>query len=162
MMLFFIGWAFVLLDVQIQLGNLALELLPDAVGYFLMFRALQADAALARLRPWLLGMTVLSAGLYIAGFWELSVQQRLVLWLLQWVELALCLWLLRRTVVLKGQEKTDRLKTLWGVLTAVHATVQLLRWLPLVGTVIGVAALVMSVCFLAGLYPALTAQQKRN
>lgn len=162
MMLFFVGWAFVLMDVPVTLGNLPLELLPDALGYFLMYRALREDTASVRLRRWMLGMAVFSAGLFLVGLWELSLQQRMVLWALGSVELALCLWLLRRSIPEQCREKTDRLKILWIILLVVHAMVQLLGWLPLVGNVMSVAALVMSVCFLAGLYPVLKAKEKHK
>ncbi len=156
-MMLFIGWALVLLDVQITLGNITLELLPDAIGYILIFRALTVrQDALGRLRLWMPVMAVFSAGVYLAGLWELTVRQELILWALESAQLGLSLWLLRRTAVLLRSERTDRLKTLWGFLVAVHTMVQLLSWLPLVGSVISVAGFVMSVCFLVGMYPALT------
>lgn len=156
-MMLFIGWALVLLDVQITLGNIAPELLPDAIGYILIFRALtQRQDALGRLRLWMPVMAVFSAGVYLAGFWELTVRQELILWVLESVRLGLGLWLLRRTVVLPESQRAERLKTLWGFLVAVRVAVQLLSWLPLVGSVIPVAGVVMGICFLVGLYPTLT------
>ena len=89
-MMLFIGWALVLLDVQITLGNITPELLPDAIGYILIFRALtQRQDALGRLRLWMPVMAVFSAGVYLAGFWELTVRQELILWVLESVRLGL-------------------------------------------------------------------------
>ena len=66
-MMLFVGWALVLLDVQITLGNITPELLPDAIGYILIFRALtQRQDALGRLRLWMPVMAVFSAGVYLA------------------------------------------------------------------------------------------------
>ena len=58
--------------------------------------------------------------------------------------------------MLPENQRAERLKTLWGFLVAVRVAVQLLSWLPLVGSVIPVAGVVMGICFLVGLYPTLT------
>lgn len=160
----FWGMAFVLLDIQIKIGERTLGLIPDWLGYWWLFRGFwELEDEWDGFRKWrnpAAGLAVYSGMLYILELLELTVRQEFALWVAGLIAAAAAVAAVRIVVNgIRHLEKSygrelqgTKLGNLWvylAVLLVLHA---LLRWMPLVGTVCAVAETVLALCWLAVLY----------
>ena len=156
-----LGILFICAELVISLGSREISLLPDAVGYFLLIRGLDQvrprNRMLGRARLLALVMGLLTAVLYVAGWFADSAQNGFILWLLELA--ATGMGLVVSYLVLRGVERVsrklrrefqgERLKVLWIAMAAVCVIRQLISWMPLVGDVAQTGSLLLGICYAA-------------
>ena len=162
----FWGLLFVLLDWPVTVGRATVEILPDFLGFYLLMRAMErmADRSVRfnRGRHWAFGLSLLSGILFTADLLDPEAMARVWLWALALAQLVVTLVLLgviRRGLSEMGRD-TERLKAMEGILWAVLPICHLVSWVPLVGSVCRVAALVTAGLYLAVF--AVTVMKKRS
>lgn len=160
----FIGYLFLALELKIYVGSAAVGLLPDFVGYLLLFLGLTElrgeSRFFARAKPWALGLCVYTGALYVLDLIALSVPMRVLRWGLGAAALAAGLvvshWVVRGVQDVEQRRCRDlagqRLGTIWLYRAVLNAICYSLGWVPVAGTACAVAAFIMGVCFLAALY----------
>ena len=139
----FLGLIFILLDMKITVGTAVIGLLPDFIGYFLIMKGLED-----RDDPWrhgAFGLLLVSAVLFVADLVDKSTVAQVGFWCVELLAEIGMLLLVRR-IIGRGA------KELFPVLACIRVLAMLLGWVPLVGTVCGVADAVVAVCFLAAAY----------
>lgn len=156
----FLGMLFVFLDININLGDATIGLMPDFVGYILMIRGLEEmtleSPLFERARPWAVAMAVYTGVLYAMDFLALSVQLQFLSWALGLAALVISL-IISRWILLGIQEteakrrfdlQAGQLETLWKPLAIVQLVSYVFAWFPLIGGICALAALVMGICYL--------------
>lgn len=160
----FIGMVLVFLDVNIGLGEHTFDVLPDFVGFFLMMRNLEVLSSQSRwfrkARPVALAMAVYAAVLYAVDALAVTVHGRFVSFCLG--ILALIASLLIGYWIVSGVRELERkanrnlegekLHSFWLYMAVIQTITYACAWIPLVGTMGMIAALVMNICFLVAFY----------
>ena len=137
----FLGLIFILLDIKITVGTAVVGLFPDFLGCWLVMKGLEDRAESWRHTAF--GLTLFSGVLFVSDLIAKDAMARLWCqggWLLAEIGmLALVYHLIRNRRLLR---------TLFPVVCCVRVLRCLVGWIPLLGTVCGVADIVMAVCFL--------------
>ena len=170
----FIGMLLVFLDVNIGFNNHIFDILPDFVGYFLMMRGLEALNGKSRYfekaRPVALGMAIYSAVLYAVDVLAVTVYSRFVSFCLGILALAASLllgwWIVSGVREMERYQNRDldgeKLQNFWLYMAIIQGITYACSWIPLVGTMGSIAALVMNICFLAAFYRTKTLYEGQN
>ena len=144
----FWGLFFVLLDIDLTVGRATFEILPDFVGFFLLIKGMEEQAGTSpsfeKSRHVAFGLFLLSAVYYGAGLLNLEPMTKVVFWVLEFICLAVFLWLLRGIAA----DGSEQLKGLWLIVAVVEVLSALLSWVPLIGSICRAAALVTGIVFL--------------
>lgn len=160
----FIGLVLVFLDVNIGLGEHTFDVLPDFVGYFLMLRNLEvlSDHSdwFRKARPLALAMAVYTAVLYAVDALAVTVHGQFLSFCLGILELIASLligyWTVSGVRDLERRQNRDlegdKLHSFWLYMTVIQVITYGCGWIPLVGAMGVIAALVMNICFLAAFY----------
>ena len=160
----FVGMLLVFLDVNIGFNDHVFDILPDFVGYLLMARGLEALARESRYfekaRPVAFGMTIYSGILYVVDALAVTVYSQFLSFCLGLLALAASLLLgywtvsgIRDIEQCRGWDlEGEKLRSMWLYATVIHVITYLCGWIPLVGQMGAIAALVMYICFLAAFY----------
>lgn len=160
----FIGMVLVFLDVNVGLGEHIFDVLPDFVGYFLMMRNLETLSAQSgwfrKARPLALAMMVYTAVLYAVDALAVTVYGRFISFCLGILALVAGLLIgywtvsgVRDLEQLKNMDlEGEKLRSFWLYMAVIQAITYACGWIPLVGTMGVIAALVMNICFLAAFY----------
>lgn len=160
----FIGMLLVLLDVNAEISRYTLDLLPDFVGYLLMMRGLDTmgsqSACFRKARPLAVAMMIGSAVLYVVEATAVTVHSQFLSFCLGALATAVSLLIGYRTVSgirdVERQQNRDlegeKLHSMWLYMAVIQAITYACGWIPLVGAMGSIAALVMNVCFLAAFY----------
>ncbi len=159
----FVGLIFLFLDLNINLGQITIGLLPTFVGYFLLARGLQTlpeDPDFAKARTLSLVMTVYTLVLYIVNLLGLQLQLGLLGWILDAVRLVVyfsILYLLNRGIgqlqVKTGKDLgAEQLRPLWLVLVVLESATLVLNWIPVVGAFALLGNLVVHIVLLVLYY----------
>ena len=170
----FIGMLLVFLDVNIGFSSHIFDILPDFMGYFLMMRGLEALSGKSRFfekaRPVALGMAIYSAVLYAVDVLAVTVYSRLLSFCLGIV--AMVAGLLLGWWVVSGVREMERIQnrdlegeklhSFWLYMAIIQGITYACGWIPLVGTMGSIAALVMNICFLAAFYRTKTLYEAQN
>lgn len=159
--LIFRGMVFVLLDIQLELGERTIGLIPDWLGWWWVAQGagLLEDRGFGKLRWPALGLAVYSAVLYAMELMELTVSQEAVLWALGLIAAVGTVIMTRLTAarICRLEQKLNRdlrgrkLENLWVYLAVLRILGALLSWMPLVGTGCAAAVFLMGICWLAAL-----------
>ena len=139
---------FLLLEIQIPLGNLTLDLLPDFVGCILLIRMVPG---LERSNRKLLGILALCS----AAFWILKLPEMPTLWDFAVWLLGLGVSVIRILTVRRLIHKASgnpAAQNLWSYWAVTEIFCRLCSWIPVVGTVTAVASLLMGSCLLAACF----------
>ena len=170
----FLGMVLVFLDVNIGLGAYTFDALPDFVGYFLMLRNLEAlsdqSQWFRKARPLTKVMTVYSAALYVVDALAVTVHGKFLSFCLGILALTAALligyWTVSGVRDLEQRQDRDlegeKLRSMWLYAAVIHVITYLCGWVPLVGTVGAIAALVMYVCFLAAFYRTMDLYERKS
>lgn len=170
----FIGMLLVFLDVNVGFNNHIFDILPDFVGYFLMMRGLEAMAResrwFAKARPVALVMAVYSAVLYAVDALAVTVYSRFLSFCLGLLAMAASLLLgwwtvsgVREMEQLQNRDlEGEKLRSFWLYMAIIQGITYACGWIPLVGTMGSIAALVMNICFLAAFYRSKNLYEARN
>lgn len=160
----FWGMVFVLLDINIPLGQRTVGLLPDWLGYWWLAKGFAAGEeaweGFRKAEIPALCMAALSLVRYGMQLMALTARQAFVLWLLGLVcavaAVAAARYVLKGIRAMEqsrnGKPGIGRLGNLWPCLAVFLILKALLDWMPLVGMGCGVAAFAMAVCWLAALW----------
>ena len=160
----FLGMLFTFLDININLGDATIGLLPDFVGYILMIKGLEEmapeSALFEKARPWAVGMAVYTGVLYAMDFLAMPVQLRLLNWVMSLAALVASLvisrWILRGILEIEAKRRIQlqafQLEQLWKPLAIIQLVVAAFGWFPLIGWICALAAFVMSVCYLVAFH----------
>ena len=160
----FIGMALVFLDVNVGFNSHTFDVLPDFVGYFLMMRGFEALAAespyFEKSRPLAMGMAVYGTALYAVNALAVTIQGQFLSFCVGVPSLVAGLLLGYWTVsgirdVERRQNRDldgEKLQSFWQPMAMIQGITYACGWIPLVGAVGSIAALVMNVCFLTALY----------
>ncbi len=159
----FVGMIFTLFDFNIKLGGSSLGLLPDFVGYILIFRGLdelvEQSAQFAKAKPWALGLAVYTGVMYGAalfGIVQSNVMQFVLGALAHAAALVVTYWIVAGVREIETARVRDllgqRLKSLWLYHTVVSGIAYVFGAVPVVGTVAAVAAMITGILFLAAFY----------
>ena len=143
----FLGLIFLLLDIRVTVGTAVIGLLPDFIGCFLLMKALEQ-----RHDPWRhlsFALTLASAVLFTADLVDKTPMAQV--WFQGGGLLAEVGILVLLHHMIRGKKG---LRELFGVVACIRVLRCLLSWVPLLGTVCGVADTVVAVCFLAAAYGA--------
>lgn len=155
----FWGLFFVLLDYQVTLGSMVIEVLPDVIGYYLLMKGMEELAQMSihfdRGRHWAFGMAIVSGLIFGAELMNPQPMTKVWLWTAELGMLAVLLVLIRK--VLRGLREmgknAQRPEAVWMILAVLLPLCHLVSWVPVVGGVSGVAAMVIGALFLLSLYP---------
>ena len=145
----FLGFLFLLLDVEITVWKGVLDLLPDFVGYILVIQRLQE-----REDPWrhlAFGLTLASVVLFVGDLMNLTARVAIGFGLAAIVAEVLMLVLLFHVI-----GKNSRLRQLFPVLACIRLLCLMVSWIPLIGGICATANGVMALCYLAAAYQPLT------
>lgn len=160
----FIGMMLVFLDVKIGIGQFTADVLPDFVGWYLMLPGLaklgSQSAHFRKVRPLAVAMVVGSAVLYVMELTAGTLSSKVLNFSVGFVALIISLLIGYRIVSgIRDLERRqnqnlegEKLQNLWLYTAVIHGITYVCGWIPMVGTMGSVAALVMSVCFLAAFY----------
>ena len=160
----FIGMVLVFLDVNVGLGEHIFDVLPDFVGYFLMMRNLEALSDESRwfrkARPVAMGMMVYSAVLYAVDALVVTIHGRFVSFCLGLLGMIASLligyWVVTGVGELERLQnrslEAEKLRNFWLYTVIIQAITYACGWIPMVGTMWVIAALVMNICFLTAFY----------
>ena len=148
----FPGLIFLLLDLKITVGTAVIGLLPDFIGCLLLMKALDA-----RRDPWrhlAFGLALFSGILFVSDLVDKAAMAQV------WCQ---GLWLIAETGILVltahviRDHKTP--KPLLSVAACIRVLRCLLGWVPLLGTVCGVADTVVGLCFLTAAWKAFRSRE---
>lgn len=160
----FFGMLFVLLDIEWNIGDRTIGLLPDWLGYWWLFRGFwELEDEWDGFRKWrnpALGLGVYSLVLYILDLLVLTVRQEFLLWAAGLIAAAAAAVMARVVVQGVGHLENSygqdlqgrKLGNLWVYLAVILALDGLLNWIPVVGTGCAVASFAMGLCWLAALW----------
>lgn len=156
----FLGMLLVFLDLNIDLGDATIGLLPDFAGYILMIKGLEEMTPESPLfenaRSWATAMAVYTGVLYAMDFLAMRVQLRFLGWVMNLAALVVSLvisrWILRGILEVQANRRFDlqaqQLEQLWSPLAIVQLVAAAFGWFPLIGWICALAAFVMGVCYL--------------
>lgn len=160
----FLGMMLVFLDVKIGIGQFTADILPDFVGWYLMLPGLaklgSQSVHFRKSRPLVLVMVIGTAVLYVMELSAGTLSSKVLNFFLGAAALIISLLVGYRIVSgirdLERRQNRDlegeKLQNLWLYTAVIHGIAYACGWIPMVGTMGSVAALVMSVCFLTAFY----------
>ena len=160
----FVGMLLVFLDVKVGIGQYTLDILPDFVGYSLMMRGLDAMGGqspyFGKARPLAVAMMIGSAVLYVVEATAVTVHSQFLSFCLGVLAMAASLllshWIVSGIRDVERRQNRDlegeKLRAMWLYTAVIQGITCACGWIPLVGTMGSIAALVMGICFLAAFY----------
>lgn len=160
----FVGMLLVFLNVNLSFGEHTFDVLPDFVGYLLMMRGLESLSPESRYfekaRPVAMGMMVYSAVLYVVNVLAVTVQAQFVSFCLGVLAMAVSLllgyWIVSGVQDMEQQRAWDlegeKLRSMWLYMSVIEVVTYVCGWIPLVGQMGVIAAIVMNICYLVAFY----------
>ena len=161
--LIFRGMLFVLLDFNLELGDASIGLIPDWLGYWWLaqgFLEMEKEwDGFGKLRTPALVLAAVSGAAYVLDLMALSAQMAVLNWVL-WLCLAVGgLYVAQRIGAgvrhmerhLGRELQGEKLQNLWIFLAALNIIGALFSWVPLVGPVCAVAAIIVDICWMSAL-----------
>ena len=170
----FAGMLLVFLDVNIGIDRYILDVLPDFVGYLLMTRGLKAlyrqSGSFSKALPLAQGMIVFSGVLYVMDLLAVTIYDRFVSFCLGLAGLVCSLvlshWIVSGVGDLERNRGWDlegeKLRSMWLYAAVIQSIAYLCGWIPLVGQIGAVGAVVMHVCFLVAFYRSKDLYETKN
>ena len=149
----FWGFFFALIDVKLSVGSAMFDLLPDFLGFWMVMKGMEslADQSVLfdRGRHGAFGLSILGVILFGMELMNPDIVGRLWLWGLGLVAEAGVLILLFLTVrSIRSDDHGVRLQGLLTVVAVLQILAHLMGWVPVVGKITMVAAMIGSICFL--------------
>ncbi len=156
----FLGFALVLLDLNISFGRVSIEFLPDFIGFFLIAKScMQLVTCIQRFSKVQTAAKILTVytGIYfLLNLFGIGTQPGLLALLLNGISticsLIMVYWLVRGMQKLEQQYTwelaTTALQTMLPILACLHSLSLLLSWIPVLSLLASIAAAIVSLCFL--------------
>lgn len=155
----FIGMLFVFLNFNLTVNGMVIGLLPNFVGFILVYVGLGEISADSRIfadtRPWAIAATVYSFVLYVLDLFGLASQELLII-ILGLIQGGLSIYIsykiimgIKEVEAARGADlQSDGLYKIWLPLVVLSLSVYALIILPPVMVIATIAALVLNVIFL--------------
>lgn len=155
------GLALVLVDVDLTIGTMTIELLPDFLGFFLVMKGMTRLAGENKFfnlgRHMAFGLAIAYFIVFVAGLMDPEAVAKVILWCFELAALIAQLMLLKKIVAGVRQMELDgnrdlygeRIQAMWLILVVLSPLTHLLSWVPIVGGVCGIAELLVGILFLA-------------
>ncbi len=160
----FWGLLLVLLDFNLNLGQVTIGLLPDFLGFYLVMKGAQAlpAPAFGKVRPMALAMAAYTGVLYVLDLTGIGGNLGVFGWVLGLVSLAVQMAILYYICLGVTQLQTqsgrdlgaEKLKPLWMALLILQGITQLLVWVPVVDFFAALGCTVVAICYLVAFYGA--------
>lgn len=159
----FVGLLFVFLDFNLDLGGARVGLIPDFIGYILIYQGLGEISLLsgwfAKARPFALGMIIYTAVLYagdLFGTWGMQQNGSPLGVILGIISVAVSLYISYCIVMgVKDLEVTqerfldgERLHSVWKVMAVLSVGIYVLMFVPVLAFLSMIALLVVGIVFL--------------
>lgn len=159
MKLLFLGLLFLTLDIRLDVGSIAVNFLPEFIGYYLMYKGfLEMQEGCPRFRgikPWVMGLGIYSGVLFAVDLLGIALGGDLIMWILRLLATIARFYVtytLARGMADLQAPGSEKLMTMWQY-WAIFATVShMVSWLPLVGMVALVAAGILAIGFVVAFY----------
>ena len=160
----FVGLLLVFLDLNLGFGDHVFDVLPDFLGYLMMIRGLEILGGESRFfekaKPLAMGLMIYSAVLYFVDAMAVTVYDQFVSFCLGLVAMAadilLSYWIVAAVRDMEKRQcrelEGEKLHSMWFYATVVQCITTFCSWIPLVGQIGAIGAMVMHVCFLAAFY----------
>lgn len=157
----FWGLALALVDVDLTLGTMTLELLPDFLGFFLIMKGMTSLAGENKFfnlgRHLAFGLAIAYFIVFVANLMDPESMAKVLLWCFELAALIGQLMLMKKIVAgvrqLELDENRDlkgeRIQAMWLILVLLSPLAHLVSWVPIVGGVCGIAELLVGILFLA-------------
>lgn len=160
----FWGLFLILIDVNLNIGSLRLEILPDFIGFFLMMRGMESLAGENRYfdrgRHLAFGLCVASVLIALADLMDLSLTALVGLSFLGLIVVIGQIVLLGQLI--KGIKEMEEshgwelesgsLRSIWLIFAVLSVLCHLIGWVPLVGSFCWTAALIVGILFLGAFW----------
>ncbi len=155
-----IGFIFIFLDFNLNLGNSKIGLIPDFIGYITMISGLDELAGesslFMKLKPYATGMAVYSFILYILDLIGMSVSLGSLTFILAIVSTAVSLYISYNIVMgvieMEGKYNTslngDSLKSTWTLLAVFNILIFMSLLIPAVSIILILISIIIVICFL--------------
>lgn len=149
----FWGFFLILIDVKMTVGSAVFDILPDFLGFWLIMKGMESLAeqsvSFDRGRHGAFGLGILGAILFGMELMNPDITGKLWLWGLGLLAEAGALVLLFLTVrSIRADESAARLQGLLTVVAVMQILAHMMGWVPVVGKITMVAAMIGSICFL--------------
>lgn len=165
MTMILIGFLLVLFDYDIAIGDSTIGLLPNFVGYFLVYAGLdeliEENGQLAKLRPWVVGTGFFSGALYAIALFGLTTVSPYLMLFFYLMELILCYSIIYRIIAGIGKIEyrlgitlmAGRLKTQWIWMVLLLGSIYLFLFLgPGLSVILSIAYMVLIILFLVAFH----------
>ena len=149
----FWGFFLILIDVKLTVGSAVFDIFPDFFGFWLLMKGMESLAeqsvSFDRGRHGAFGLGILGAILFGMELMNPDITGKLWLWGLGLLAEAGALVLLFLTVrSIRADESAARLQGLLTVVAVMQILAHMMGWVPVVGKITMVAAMIGSICFL--------------
>lgn len=161
----FVGFIFVLLDFNLNLGeSVVLGLIPDFVGYIFLFRGLgeleRESRHFQALRPWVIGLGGYSLVIYVLDLLGISAWLDWIGLLLGIAYMIVCLYMVYRIVLgVQDMETTykcdlnaSRMNACWMGVAITQVLSYVAVFMPILALVCLAASLICTILFLAAFH----------
>ncbi|MGM9649480.1 MAG: hypothetical protein ACI3XY_05870 [Butyricicoccaceae bacterium] len=156
----FIGFFLIFLDLNLTFDTSVLGLLPDFVGYLFLLRGLKelegSSTRFVQIRPFVIGMVIYSAVIYVLDLLGISVQLDWLGLLIGIVGTVVSLYI--SYVVIQGVREMEtgygvdlngqQLESLWKIMAIVQMLVYVGAFLPILLILFAIVGVVLSILFL--------------
>ena len=156
----FIGFFLIFLDLNLTFDTSVLGLLPDFVGYLFLLRGLKELEArstrFVQIRPFVIGMVIYSAVIYVLDLLGISVQLDWLGLLIGIVGTVVSLYI--SYVIIQGVREMEtgygvdlngqQLESLWKIMAIVQMLVYVGAFLPILLMLFAIVGVVLSILFL--------------
>lgn len=156
----FIGFIFIFLDFNLDLGNPQIGLIPDFVGYIIMISGMEEMAGesmlFMKVKPYVTGMAFYTGVLYLLDFVGISVSLGILTYVLAFTSTVFTLYISYNIVMgvidMEGKYNKplngDSLKSTWILLAVFKVLAFVLLLIPLLGIISIVLSIILDICFL--------------
>lgn len=149
----FWGFFLILIDVKMTVGSAVFDIFPDFFGFWMLMKGMESLAeqsvSFDRGRHGAFGLSILGVILCGMELMDPDITGKLWLWGLGMIAEAGALVLLFLTVrSIRTDESAVRLQGLLTVVAVMQILAHMMGWVPVVGKITMVAAMIANVCFL--------------
>lgn len=160
----FWGLLLVLLDWRISLGSAVFDLVPDFLGYWLIYQGCipltEYSRYFVRAKNIAAVLSAYTGVIFLLDLFGISTQPALLSLVLNGIcvagSLVAIYWLIsgiRQMELLRTWDLAAvSLKTMWKFLSVLQLLCFALSWIPLIGALASLAGAIVSICFLAAFY----------
>lgn len=160
----FLGLALVLLDLNISFGAVSIDFIPDFLGHLLIAlgcsQFLSFDKHFPKVQLAAKLLTVYTGILFLLNLFGIGSQLGVFGLLLNAASvigsLIAVYWLVcgfKQVEQARGWDlSASSMQTMWPIMACLHSLSVVLSWVPVINLLVGLAAIVVSVCFLAIFY----------